>query len=668
MNFKKAILSTTCLVLLSVPVQAGWDQNSQQRQFSGRTSIQAQLERLERENEQLRNAVAQMRKNGHSNQQDRAQSSSNDVRIQALIEENKRLLKQLEISKKENIDSLSVGQIYSLNQENESLNVQLKALRETNDRLLQEKTRMQKALNSGQISQNIEDAQIDTSKFEARIQDLEKMNAALKSEIKLFEGQSQTSSELKKQINEKSKLIGELESLVLSLKKDKSKLSADLSDAKASAKKGDNKEQEFLVLQNENKKLRNQKDSLLAEKEKVQRELKAQISAKKVEATAFETRIADLERNLVQLKDKEDAQSRGTQTSDIELKNKITEKIKQISNLEQQVVALSQEKRDLSAKIKEQEKAPATNKTDPKLTKEIATLKKQNESLRDTIKAQTTTLKQSDNAVQRAEALTSENLRLKKQLELANTAKSSNDDTAQSLILKNKELIAQINDYKQKVTHMEGLKETVRALREQNNQYSSSQQKAKEASAEVTALEQQNKGLQQELIKEREYASSYRAEIGKYQKQVAELQSNNTKGAGQETEITALRLENQELKARIDLLSSKASKTSVVFKKENDTQEGRSSENLLEVDKVKGSSAVTYIKGENEVVAKDIKVVETSYPKVDKVKPLLNDEGQHIYKAVKPQAVNTEELTRPEGNGPKAEDLLSQELRPLAGE
>ncbi len=675
MNFKKAILSTTCLVLLSAPVHAGWDQNNQQKQLSARANIQTQLERLERENEQLRNAISQMRRSANAVNPPKTKTPPNDVRIQALIEENKRLMRQLDAARDQNIDNISVSKIYSLNQDNDRLQVQIKALRETNGLLMQDKKRLQK-----KIDANVSGRQegVDTSKFKAQIQELNQKNKVLNDEIKLLRTSKDNSKGLKKQITEKSKEIAILESQVLSLQKDKTNLSGQLSTAQTKNNKEVNAQiaeisNKLATAQSENNALRQTKERLSQEKNLIQKELNTQISTKKIDTTAFETRIADLERQNNTLKVEQDKKQEIVKSSNDALEAKLDEKNILMSKLEAQVATLIKEKLEISSKLSKEKNKVESISNNKEENEKISALESQNKSLRETIKAQTSTLTQHDNAVKRAEALTSENIILKQQLEFANTAKSSNDDTAQNLIKKNKELIGQINNYKQQVNNVEGLKETIRALRDENQRYVSFQKKAKDASTQIVALEQQNKGLEEQLKKERASASDYRAELGKYQKQVKSLQKNEEPkepNHSKEEAIMALRLENQELKARIDLLSSKASKTSVVFKKEEPEAANTksSSETLLQAEKSHKNSDVQYIKGKTEILSKDIKVVETSYPKVDKVKPLLDDKGQHIYKSVKPEPVEVEDIQNIKSSGLNAEDLLSQELKPLSNQ
>lgn len=567
MNIRNLILSASCIAILSTPVSAEWSNRS----YGSNTSIQKQLERLERENEQLRNAISQMRRNGTklSNQ---PKTTSNDSRVQALVEENKRLFKELEIQKSKSVDNSAVNKIYSLNRENDRLSVQLNALQETNKRLQNEV--------SGLKKQQTRIQSTDNGDLKAEISQLKKEANQLRSENnQTFERSSSEISSLKSQIKE---LENKNKSLISNNKTHE--LETEIADLKT---------QNQLLKTNKNNEYKN-------------------------EVSYYENEINKIKNENLTLLDK--------------IKKVTSEK----DGMVKQVNALKSK-----PEVKDQ-------------SEKLALLEAQNNSLRETIKAQTATLSNHDNAVNRAEALTSENLRLKRQLELANNAKTSNDDTAQSLVKKNQELISELNEQKQQLANIDGLKETIRQLRSQNDTFQTKIGKSNQHENEIIALKQKSKGLQADLEKERSLISEYRAEITKLQQQT------NTAEPSNEEMVTALRLENQELKARIDLMASKNSKTSVVFQKEDMGREG-SAERLLDVQPEK--SGVSYIQKQTEIIERDIRVVETSYPKVDKVKPLLGNKGEHIYEAVKPEPVAVEKM-QPSLLG--AEALLQQEPKPLS--
>lgn len=716
MSLRKIILSTSCLVLLSAPASAGWDQQSFDNQTRAKMSIQKQLERLERENEQLRNAIAQMRQNGIATAKPSKKPSS-DVRVQALVEENKRLLRQLDQYKGGNIDKLSVNKIYSLNQDNDRLKVQIKAIEEKN-RFLQ---RQNKKLESNPTVT----AQIDTTKLEAKIAGLEKQNATLtaqntnlgKIDVSKYDKQIKQleteNAKLKEQENVTSNLsqknITDLKAQITSLEKRnaefKSQGNGKLAQAQQSIADMESKlkelEQKNEVLKaekasyvsnvsNSNSNVRALEDKIVelrAENKKIKSK---STEAQNIEVSKFETQIKKLEQENLTLKNNNDGATKQTQKtlaslktqiktledqnkalqaenksfelsskqSDGQIKATLAKKEQNIASLKSEITALKQKNTDITSQLAQVNKSVATKGS----SDDVYALKTQNSSLRETIKAQTQIMKRNDNAIQRAETLTSENIRLKKQLEMANSAKYSNDETAQNLIKKNQELIEELNIQKQQVANLEGLKETVRQLRLQNDNYAAKLKGNDELSNEITAMRQKNKGLQAELKKEKGNASSYRAEIAKYQKEGVLQTTSNSASSNENADeaLTALRLENQELKARIELLASKSAKTSVVFKKE-DMKARSPSETLLNTNTEE--SAVRYIKEETEVIAKGVKMVETSYPKVDKVKPILNHQGNHIYEAVKPEVVEVEEMGQ---EGLKAEDLLRQELKPLS--
>lgn len=658
MDLRKIILSTSCMVLLSSPSFAGWDQKT----YDNQISVQKQLERLERENEQLRNAIAQMR---NSQPRDNRQSSvsSYDARIQALVDENKRLIKQIDQYENQNIDSLSVNKIYSLNQENDNLKIQLRALRETNSRLQKENNAKQdgsqnvdteplqkleaqirelEKQNTQLKSQNNKLSEVDVSKFENKIQQLIKENAILKQESDEAEQLAQKNTvsmqERIRTLEEKNASLEKLNKNAMNKSQDNlsslesqiQQLQAENSNLKTEKQAALNLESQIQQLQTENSNLKTEKQTALSQSGN--------------EVLEFKKKIELLEQENQRLQSENKKLEMASNSDEGRLKDDLKSKQDEITNLESELAALKQENTDMIAQLDH------AAKNAPKDSNEkLALLEAQNNSLRETIKAQTHSLSQNDNAIQRAEALTTENLMLKNKLELANKAKYSNDETAQDLVKKNQELIEELNLHKQQVANLEGLKETVRQLRDQNDRFQAELTKYNNLDNEVVALQQKNKGLQ--------------AEILKYQKksqEVSDAKSEELDDSAEE-KITALRLENQELKARIDILASKNAKTSVVFKKGDGDNNETPSESLLTVEPKK-PSVVRYIKEQTEVIAQDVKHVETTYPKVDKVKPLLNQDGGHMFKAVSPEPVQAEEM----GVGLRAEDLLKQELKPLS--
>lgn len=530
MALRKMILSTTCLALLSAPVFAGWDQKLLDDQINSQEHIQTQLERLERENEQLRNAIAQMRKQKNSAAVPLKPEPTNDSRIQALIEENKRLTKQLDQSKAHQTtltDGIVMRKINALDSQNENLRNKIKNL---------------KAEKRALKLQNEKNHSKEGASLKSRIQDLEKQNKAL---------------------------IAEKEKIALGIKQDKAKQTKDQNS---------------------------------------------------------------------------------------------------LSSLQDALEKLREENRSLTQKLS-QAPEPSVSKVE---NADIKTLKTQNERLRDTIKAQTDLLARTDNAAQKAEALLSENAALKNQLKHANNATNSNDTATKELLTRNQKMVTQLKKQEQRIAQLEGLTETVKQLRMENDRIRAGQLVVKNANEQITTLQEKNNALQADLNKQKEAASAYRVEISKYQNEIKTLHADIKRDEIKESEnqITALRLENHELKARIELLNAKQKK-SVVFKSETGTSDTNTqTETLLQETVIEQPVQYTKAKeteiSQSEYETEGIKLIETAYPKVDKVLPILNAEGKHIYEKVKTSALPEDGATKTANGALKAEDLLSQDLKPLS--
>ncbi len=656
MDLRKLILSTSCLVFLTAPAPAAWDQDNQEKQFSARSSVQAQLERLERENEQLRNAITQMRRNANKEKED-LQNQSYSTQIQALIQENKRLIAQLDSERSQNIDDLSVSKIYSLNQDNDRLTMQLRAVTESNQRIMQENRRLREPANIAALS--------DTSSLEAEIKTLKQQNQRLKSEK---ENQNRLLAPLKDKIakleQDNSKLKKKTQDIELALKTDSNSLENKVQEKieglekKSQALEAEKENQisvqaslkaKVELLEQENSNLKKESQGIDLQRKSDIDGLNSNVQAQSQEITKLEREIKNLEQEKVVLNSKLSELERSPASVSQAPNTKVT-------TLENQIKVLEKEKTALSKKLNEKNDIITEEPNE-----NIALLLAQNNSLRETIKAQTDSLNENATVVKKVEALITENLGLKRQLEFETKAKYSNDETAQNLVKKNQELIESLNDARAQVEQLQGLTETVKQLRMKNDSYAQSVLKEKENNSQITALKQQMKGLQEEIKKKDDLESAYRAEIGEYQKRIKDAAI----ASDIDEDITALQLENQELKARIQLLAAKQQKKSVVFREDGEETVPNAP---LETDTIK--STVTYIKPKKQVTTEveGVKIIETSYPKVDKVKPLLNANGNHIYESVKPQEVISQELSDNSTSTTtlKPEDLLSQELKPLS--
>ena len=244
----------------------------------------------------------------------------------------------------------------------------------------------------------------------------------------------------------------------------------------------------------------------------------------------------------------------------------------------------------------------------PQSNETLEALKAQNESLRATIRAQTDALHSTDNASQTAERLLSENAVLKRKLQMAAQADDKRGSTQKDLMDLNQKLQAEIvkrDNYIKKV-----------------------QQEMLKASAggrDIAVSEERNASLEEALRRERENTVLYKSKIREYQQQIKALKSSSGKVDGVDDKLTVLQLENQTLKARLKLISQEASAANqmdsaeLLNKKPEGSlvQYGGNDVNIEEGIGVSSSSNVTYI--------------QTNYPKVDRVSPLLDEDGGHLF-------------------------------------
>jgi len=239
---------------------------------------------------------------------------------------------------------------------------------------------------------------------------------------------------------------------------------------------------------------------------------------------------------------------------------------------------------------------------------DIIDLQKQNESLRKTIAAQNDVLRASDNASRVAEAMLSENAVLKNQLAQRKNSQSQNTESAKTLIELNNKLQDEIAKRDTYIQKLEPLKETIKALQDENNKLSFAKSQGGQSKMSASVLREKNKSLESALQKERAGTLEYRKKIKEYQENIASLEKQNSQATG-------LQLKNQDLKAQVNLLSK---------------EEGAVSKSV-------------------------VKYIETSYPKVDRIKPVLNNDGSRI----ESQGANDEGAIAPE-------DILSHSLKPLS--
>lgn len=188
---------------------------------------------------------------------------------------------------------------------------------------------------------------------------------------------------------------------------------------------------------------------------------------------------------------------------------------------------------------------------------ELEELKAQNSSLRQTIQAQNEALLASDDAVKTNARLKQENADLKLALKQGGASDANDQETIAALQAEIASLRKQAAEGSVDSASLEGLKQTVANLKAENEQLRQASAGAKNASQSGSggdkALLVKVGDLEQRLEKERAATSEYRKMIKQYQDQggpPAQAQGQSMYAP----EVRALMLENQELRARLELL------------------------------------------------------------------------------------------------------------------
>ncbi len=561
-----------------------WEQDELQTQIRNVNYLRSRVEKLEVENEQLRNSIIQMRA-GREEQG----AAAYDIRLQALIEENKKLANQLALaqsagSKHPAIPNPYAQRLYLLENENTKLHDQLATIvaqtelkhKKQTDSYEQEISRLKSSL-SVKSHKNTD----DLLQLQQRISFLESENKRLTTQA----GSSNQSYERQndRALQGKNKEIQTLQNSVASLKTRNAQLSTSLST------------QEALIEQ-----------------------YKAAANHSAETKTSSNARITQMQSSISSLKKKN---------------------------------------ADLTAQVQEHN---ATLKSQTENSEGIKVLQRQNQSLRETIRAQNEVLKSADNATKTAESLITENRALKVQIKKAGNTQQINNKTVQQLLTRNQILENQLGGKETYIKKLEGLKATVKQLRQENDKYAMGQMSANAMQQKLHKLEDQNAAYQQSLDKERASVIEYRKKIREYQDNINALNLENETThkdtlqsyqqkvgalekvkAEQNSTVTQLRLETQDLKAQISLLEQNLTEQKAQLK---DVKQSHASELKALEKKNKGKSNVKYI--------------ETSYPSVDKVKPLLNENGEHLFDKKDEEVVSPSTVS--------AEDILSEDLKPLS--
>lgn len=589
MSARKVFASVSLLMCLSGSVSAmdfrsgyssirsnvhkvGWDQKSLEAQTQGAVYLRAQIKKLEQQNEQLRNSLSQMRAKASQ-----ATSVARDPRLQALIEENKRISNQLLVSKERN-DARQTGisadvymqKLYALEAENKKTQEQLAhALTQSGGAstfLKQENMRLKSSLSALASSGTGDQGKI--TNLEKEIRSLKGQNTALLSSSQSGETSKATMG----------KIIA-LQSTVQELQGENRKLAQTLASSS---------------------------DKLLGLHER-----------------------ADLARS------EKDVNTRSVET----LRSTLVQAQKENASLNQTIQKLK------TAKSKPSVVANNSG---------IQSLKKQNQSLRETIRAQNGVLVSADNATKTAERLLMENTMLKRQVELAGKAGLSNGKSAKELFARNTKLESEIKQRNDYIQQLEGLKDTVKQLRLENDKYVMGKATSNSVKQRFTALKVEQQNLDGLLKKERKTATQYRMKIREYQEEIAGIRNGQSKemaskisdykskmlllekGQGiQNKEITALKLKIQELKAQNKLSSEKASA-------------------------LKKNAIIARAHEVKEQDEKVVTLVDTTYPPVEQIAPLLDHDGEHRY--------NKENMLDDNNATPVSETLLSQSLKPLSNQ
>lgn len=195
---------------------------------------------------------------------------------------------------------------------------------------------------------------------------------------------------------------------------------------------------------------------------------------------------------------------------------------------------------------------------------ELEELKAQNSSLRQTIQAQNEALLASDDAVKTSARLKQENADLKLALKQGGASDANDQETIAALQAEIASLRKQAAEGSVDSASLEGLKQTVANLKAENEQLRQASAGAKNASQSGSggdkALLVKVGDLEQRLEKERAATSEYRKMIKQYQDQGGPP----PQAQGQSMyapEVRALMLENQELRARLELLEGASGRT-----------------------------------------------------------------------------------------------------------
>lgn len=390
--------------------------------------------------------------------------------------------------------------LQALTKENESLKNELGASQQRYAELETQKNAAN-AEQVGQLQQNLSETQAENQKLKESVSDQQKLQQALQAQMKENES-------LKAALAAQEQKYAELE----------------IQKNTANSELLGKQQQSLTELQTENRKL-------------------AQALAE------MTTKVVDLEKQ----------QGEG-QKGALEAQ----EMARQLEELNKKYAALQQENLSLVGTAKQ---------ASPEKMQELI---EQNKSLRETIRAQNDAILANDGASKQLMALREENEELRQALSGAKQHNPEEQETIKQLRLEIAALQNEINERTEQQAGIEELKQTVLALQEQNSQLLQSQSALHTASAPNGEVKGDALGmaqvLQTQIEKEKAVNSEYRQKIKEYQDQIARLQGQD-QGTAQPAAVSAvpaelaydetvraLMIQNQELKARIELMELGAKK------------------------------------------------------------------------------------------------------------
>ncbi len=480
--------------------KVGWDQKNLDVQTHSTGHLIARLKKLEAQNEQLRNSISLIRAGKTS-----YGKPVPDPRIIGLIDENKRLTSQIEKNRiQASSASFYVQQVNTLKMENQKLSRHVEELN------------VKTASGIGAGGGIMEDSSI----LKAYIEE----NQLLKEALNQRDNGSDRIVVLQQQIKDLKSKNDEL-TLEVSLGNDISN--------------NDTNDHEVALVKKE-----------------------AEITAIKKELVGAQEENRKMNLALVQTTQKVfNSDQSANKATDVYENN-----FKAVGLLKQRLSKAQKENNDLNARLE----IASSNSSDVP-SGEVDALRQQNKSLRDTIKAQSESLHSADNAAKTAERLLTENAALQNKLGRAKNSHSTDGKIVQEMVMR-------VRALEKDVEHRDNyIKKMLAAKAEELAEISRSD--TPNAAGHVASLREKNAALAEALDKEKESSIAYRRKISEYQKNIKrrkELEQASASGVHRasiferhvktleqkqqqaENVVAELKLENQELKARLELMADNA--------------------------------------------------------------------------------------------------------------